>query len=194
LIDVARQGDNQTIIMALGFARLLAALALAAGAIGAVRAASVMAANSGFPFDARLLWCAVPLLSATLLVFAAGRRSLWSVWTPIGACSGFVVLTAWSLGLFFGPSTLLMLASGVAHGAAVRPGREAALAPLWFFFGATGFCAVLLVFHQVVRLIYRGQFSEPGIITVGTAVFVGLLMLLGVRGWIRAFRTNRHVV
>jgi hypothetical protein len=173
--------------MPLKVARILAAMAVAACAIGTARAAVVIRTNTGGPPDVLFLWTIAPFLFAATVLLSVGRRSFGAVWVPIGAMLGFVVLASWSLGLFFGWAALLLLGSGAAHVAAVRAGRMAFLIPVWALIGASGMCAVFFAYHQLmVAWLGGGQIIEAPLIEIGAEVFVALSALVVLASAVRS--------
>ena len=156
-------------------ARALAAASIVAWLFGVVRIGQTISANAGGPPDAStMVWMLAPLASAVTVLWAADRRSLAAVWVPIGLCSGFVVVAAWSLGLFFAWTAFLLLASGVMHGVAIKPRWSLTLVPVWFLLGATGLCVVVLLSHRM----RGGQYGEAEIIIHGARVFTALAALV----------------
>jgi hypothetical protein len=124
------------------------------------------------------LWTAVPFLSVVGVFMAARQRRLGPLWVLVGACWGFVVLAAWSLGPFFVWSGLLLLAAGLTHAVAIRAGWSAAFIPAWFAVGFTGLCAVLFTFGQLRAAWFGGRIVAAPIVVTGTWVFAGLAALL----------------
>ena len=163
--------------MAFRLTRILAALGFFASLGGIVPAAAVARAASGSALDNRLLWVLVPVLSAAAVFLLARRRSLEPMWALTGTCWGFVVVAAWSLGLFFAPSALLLLIASIAHLVALGPTRRAVLIPAWFLAGASGVCVLFLARDQLLTM-SRGQVIEAPAIVTGAWVFAGLVMFL----------------
>lgn len=129
--------------------RSKAAGLLSTGAILAAAAAvwptsNVFRANHG-GVDTRLLWVLVPLLSS-LGGFVAVRRPAWGpLWVLTGISFGFVVLTSWSIGLYFGPAAVLQFVAAIAHLASTRPTWRALPIPGWFVVGATTVCILFVL-------------------------------------------------
>ena len=156
-------------------ARALAAASIVAWLIGVVRIALALSANTGGPPDAStMLWMLAPLASAAALLWSTGRTSMAAVWVPVGFCWGFVVVSAWSLGLFFAWTALLLFAAGVTHSVAINPGWSVTLVPVWFLLGATGLCVAVLLIHQV----RGGQYGEAELIIYGARAFTALAALV----------------
>jgi hypothetical protein len=156
-------------------ARALAAASIVAWLIGVVRIALVLSANAGGPPDASTMsWMLAPLASAAAVLWSTGRRSLAAVWVPVGFCWGFVVVSAWSLGLFFAWTAFLLFASGVTHGVALKPRWSLTLVPVWFLIGATGLCGVVLLIHRL----RGGQYGEAEIIVHGARLFIALVAVV----------------
>jgi hypothetical protein len=97
------------------------------------------------------------------------------LWVAIGLCCGFVVLAAWSLGLFFVWSALWLLAAGIAHAVAIRAGWRVVVIPGWFALGASGLCAAFFAYGQIRAAFSGGQTIEAPIVVAGTWVFVSLI-------------------
>ena len=72
-------------------------------------------------------------------------RSVAFVWTTIGAVCGFVVLAAWSFGLFFFFEALILIVAGLVHLPTIAPRWKILTAPLWLIVGATGIDTVFLL-------------------------------------------------
>jgi hypothetical protein len=143
--------------------------------------------------DSRLLWALVPVTSAAWVSWLIRRRSLAGVWVLSGVSLGFVVLAAWSIGFFFAPSALVLLAAAVGHSVSMRPGWQALLIPAWFIAGPTGLCALFFVQAQLVVTVQGGQLTEAPAIVAGTELFVGVAALLLLEKGVRrmAAGTNR---
>jgi hypothetical protein len=151
--------------------RILALLALVL-AVAAVVPATVVVR------DSRLLWTLVPVISAAWVFWLIRRRSLAGVWVLSGVSLGFVVLAAWSIGFFFAPSALVLLAAAVGHSVSMRPGWQALLIPAWFIAGPTGLCALFFVVHRLAVTVQGGELTEAPAIVAGTELFVGVAALL----------------
>jgi hypothetical protein len=146
---------------------ILAGLALILAVGGVLPSVSIVA-------DSRLLWTLVPVMSAASVLWLIGRRSLSAVWVAAGVSLGFVVLGAWSVGLFFAPSAVLLLAAAGVHTVSVRAGWRAILVPAWLLIGATGLCALFFAYHQIVAWRQDAQLTQAPAIVAGTALFFGL--------------------
>jgi len=82
----------------------LASLSVAVCVLGSMRAIATVQANLtryNRPDAAALAWIAVPLALAITGMIATLRRSIGPIWLCTGALFGFVVVGAWSLGLFY---------------------------------------------------------------------------------------------
>lgn len=104
-------------------ARMLAAVAIAASVCGAGWAAVVFPPTR---HSGNLVWYIAPMLLSAAVFVAVGRRSLSGVWVPVGGALGLVVLGAWSVGIFFAPAALILIAGGVVGPIAadnIRPSR-----------------------------------------------------------------------
>jgi hypothetical protein len=164
--------------MAFRVTRIFAALALVASLAGIFPSVAIIRTNSGSGLDGRLLWMLVPILSAGVVFLLAPGRRLEPVWVLIGMSWGFVVAAAWSLGLFFAPSALLLLIAGFAHLMAIRPTWWAVLIPAWFLAGASGVCAMFFARDQLLAMSRGGQITEAPAIVAGTRLFVALVVFL----------------
>jgi hypothetical protein len=150
---------------------------------GVLRAVAAVRASTGAGPDALFFWTAVPFLSVVSAFVASGHSRLAPLWVAAGLCCSFVVLAAWSLGLFFAWSAVLLLAAGVAHAVTIRAGwRTVAAIVGWFAVGATGLCAALLAYGQARVILSGGRIitASPAIMVVGARSFVGLLAVLSV--------------
>jgi hypothetical protein len=168
-------------------ARILAAVAILASAIGAAWAAAVFQPKPG---GGNSVWYVTPVLLSAVVFMTVGRRSIGGVWVPIGATLGFVLIGLWSIGFFFAPAALLLLATGATHVAyvsAIRPQWRVLLIPLWVLVGASGMCVVFLTCHQVQSF---GRGSEAPFIIEGTGVFVVLVSLIGLASLIQSLLTK----
>ena len=177
---------------ATSLARALAAASIVAWLIGVVRIALALSANTGGPPDAStMLWMLAPLASAAAVLWSTGRRSLAAVWVPVGFCWGFVVVSAWSLGLFFAWTAFLLFTSGVTHCVAIKPRWSLTLVPVWSLLGATGLCGAVLLIHWL-----RGdRYGEAEIIIHGARTFTVLVALVvagaSARRWLPRDRALR---
>jgi len=127
-------------------ASFLATLSVATAAAMPVLVASRLnQVDAGADALRMLLWTIVPV---TLTI--AGRLTVRSErngirWMTIGALWGFVIAAAWSLGFFFAPAAILLLASGVgeAHARGTRL-WNGVVASLWILEGLFGLAVVML--------------------------------------------------
>ena len=99
------------------------------------------------------------------------------IWLCTGALFGFVVLAAWSLGLFYGYGAMVMLLAALAHLAAVRPGWRTLLVPVWVAAGAGSVSAVFFL-RDVSRSNAYTQVTHADAVLWGTWLFVAALVLL----------------
>jgi hypothetical protein len=173
--------------MASRITRILAGLGLILAVAGITPATSVVR-------DSRLLWTIVPVASAAWVFWLIPRRSFGGVWVLAGVSLGFVILGAWSIGLFFAPAALSLVAAAVGQSVSMRAGRQVLLVPAWLLAGPTGLCALFFVVHQMVAKLQGGQLTEAPAIVAGTWLFLGLtasfLIVTGVR-WL-ARRSERR--
>jgi hypothetical protein len=166
-------------------ARILAAAATVAACIAVWPAAGILRANPG-GMDSRLLWVLIPILASVGVLMAVRRPTWMPVWMLTGTSWGFVILAAWSVGLYFAPSALLLLFAGFIHLASTRPTWRALLIPAWFIAGATTVC-VLFVLRDLalspdVIIAEAPAVSIGARISVGVWVFLAFVTLLG---WLR---------
>lgn len=160
---------------------MLAGLALALSLMAIIPAIMVVRSGPGGGLDARVVWVFVPVLSAGGVLALVNRRHHASVWFLTGACCGFVVLAGFSLGPFFLPSALLLLAAAIAHTAAFRVAWRALLIPAWFLAGATSPCVLMLARDYWMSTLggYGPIGSAPAIVT-GSRIFGGLIAFLAI--------------
>ena len=126
----------------------VACLSVALCVLGSMRAVATFRANLT-PLNsadiAVLAWMALPLALATTGMLASLSRWMGPIWICTGALFGFVIVAAWSLGLFYGYGALVMFVAALIHLAAVRPGWKTVLVPLWMLAGTSGVSAVFFV-------------------------------------------------
>jgi hypothetical protein len=123
-------------------ATIAAALGLGAGLIAPVRVVNTFVSNTGHGPGILGLWMIVPIAAGATAIGAVRTQSVGLVWTAVGAVWGFVILGAWSFGLFFAWEALALLSAGVLHLVAVGRLGNVLLAPLWFMAGLTSLCPV----------------------------------------------------
>ena len=108
-----------------------------------------------------------PLALGAISVLAVRTRSIGFVWSVVGGVWAFVVLGAWSLGLFFGWEALALLVAAVLHLVAIEAGWRAVRALLWFVLGGSALCVLFLALDAV-------QSMAPGVrVTHAPAVVFG---------------------
>ena len=162
--------------MGLRTARALAAIAFIASLLAIVPAVAIVSAN-GPGLDARVLWTLVPILSAGGAFLLARRPHIGPMWLLAGTCSGFAVLGAMSLGIYFAPAAILLLVAAIAHMTAMRVRWQAILFPLWFLTGATGVCVLFLVSDLLEDSPHVHVSPAPALV-FGAEVFAGLVLLM----------------
>jgi hypothetical protein len=84
------------------------------------------------------------LVLGALCILAVRTRSMAPIWAVVGGVWAFVVLGAWSLGLFFGWEAFALLVAAVLHLVAIDAGWRAVRAPLWAVVGGSALCVLLL--------------------------------------------------
>jgi hypothetical protein len=151
----------------------LAAMSVALCVLGSMRAAAVFR----FARPQVLAWMPVPLALAIAGTLASLSRWMGPIWLCTGALFGFVILGAWSLGLFYGYGAMVMLLAALAHLAAVRPGWRTLLVPVWVAAGAGGVSAVFFL-RDVSRSNAYMQVTHADAVLWGTWLFVAALVLL----------------
>lgn len=177
--------------MAVRTARIVAVVAFIASLAAVVPAALVVRVAPGSIVDVRLLWVLLPISACSGVVVLAGRTSVAPVWFLTGACWGFVVLGAWSLGLFFAPAALFLLGAAIAHLVIARPGFRAAVAPLWFLWGATGVAALFFVRDWAVAFFGSLEITSAPAIVAGTWAFAALTPIVAIT---RIFESRQDAV
>jgi hypothetical protein len=166
---------------AMKVARVLARLAFALSLVGIIPAAAIVRSGPGGSLDGRLLWVLVPVLSAAGVLAMVNRRHHPPVWFLTGSCCGFVVLAGFSLGPYFLPSALLLLAAAVVHTSAFGVAWRALLIPAWFLAGATSPCALLLARDYWVGMSAGlGAIGSAPAIVAGSLIFAGLIGFLAI--------------
>jgi hypothetical protein len=136
------------------------------GWLGAFRAERAIVANTGGAGHLSP-WVIVPLALGAISVLAVRSRSIGFVWSVVGGVWAFVVLGAWSLGLFFGWEALALLLAAVLHLVAIEAGWKAVRALLWFVLGGSALCVLILARDAV-------QSMAPGVrVTHAPAVVFG---------------------
>ena len=150
-----------------------ASISVALCVLGSMRAAAV------FRFDQPqvLAWTPLPVGLAIIGTLASLSRWMGPIWLCTGALFGFVVLGAWSLGLFYGYGAMVMLLAALAHLAAARPGWRTLLVPVWVAAGAGGVSAVFFL-RDVSRSNAFMQVTHADAVLWGTWLFVAALVLL----------------
>ena len=178
-------------------ALLLATLSVAAAA--AMQALVVSRLNNvdaGADSRRMLLWTIVPVTLTIVGRLTARRERNGIRWMAIGALWGFVIATAWSLGFFFAPAAILLLASGIVetHARGTRL-WNAVFALLWMLEGLFGLVVVMLAVLLVGALlgnryvVFPGQTREfstfvtsvafsPEALTFGTWMFMSVSSVL----------------
>jgi hypothetical protein len=109
-----------------------------------------------------LLFTAVPILLTIGGLFASQRDRDWVTWTAIGGLWGFVVLGAWSIGLFFVPAAIFLLASGLLRADARRNWWNVVLVPLWMLQGVCATAMLFLVVTVAREILGGARFVLPG--------------------------------
>jgi hypothetical protein len=166
--------------MASRMTRILAGLGLILAIVGVLPATAIVR-------DSRLLWTLVPVMSAAWVFCLIPRRGFAAVWVLTGVSLGFVVLAAWSIGLFFAPSALLLVATAVGHSVSMRAGWQAVLVPAWLLAGPTGLCVLFFVRDQMLAKSQGEELTEAPAIVAGTRLFLAVAAFLVVVTSVRWF-------
>src|SRR5262249_20309488 len=127
--------------------------------------------------SAALAWMAVPLALAMTGTIATLGRWIGPIWVCTGALFGFVVLGAWSLGLFYAYGALVMFVAAILHLFAVRAGWRALLAPIWMLAGVGGLSTTFFVLDQL-RSTEHVHVTHAPIVVWGSWLFVAVSALL----------------
>jgi hypothetical protein len=158
----------------------LASLSVAVCVLGSVRAIATVRANLteyNRPDTIALAWMAVPLTLAITGMIATLSCWIGPIWVCTGALFGFVVLGAWSLGLFYVYGALVMLAAALIHLLAVRAGWRTLVAPIWMLAGVGGLSAAFFVLDDFRNTEYLHVTHAP-IVVWGSWLFVTVCPLL----------------
>jgi len=154
----------------------VACLSVALCVLGSMRAVATFRANLT-PLNsadiAVLAWMALPLALATTGMLASLSRWMGPIWICTGALFGFVIVAAWSLGLFYGYGALVMFVAALIHLAAVRPGWKTVLVPLWMLAGTSGVSAVFFVRDVFQSNEYQYVTHAP-IVVWGSETFIAI--------------------
>jgi hypothetical protein len=181
----------------------LAALSVAASTAPTLLAIFLrISGQSAGEDDARLLIVtALPILLTIVGLWAARGDRDWVTWTAIGGLWGFVIVGAWSVGLFFVPAALLLSASGLARVDARRAWWNVLLVPLWAIEGVSAIAILLLLIAIAREILGYARFVLPGqtrefSTEIGTISFVPETVMSG--AWLFAgmscFLTACYVV
>lgn len=131
-----------------------------------------------------LLFTAIPILLAINGLFGTLGNRNWVIWTAIGGLWGFVVIGAWSIGLFFIPAAVLLSASGLARAESRRNWWNLVLGPLWIVEGVSATASFFLGLAVVRELLGYARFVLPGQTRefpagAGTIVFIPEAVMFG---------------
>jgi hypothetical protein len=155
-------------------------LSVAICVLGSLRAIATVQANLtqyNRADTAVLAWMVLPLTLAITGMIATLGRSIGPIWLCTGALFGFVVLGAWSLGLFYVYGALMMCAAALVHLAAVRAGWRVLLAPIWMLAGVGGLSTAFFVLDELRNTAYRRVTHAP-IVVWGSWLFLAVCVLL----------------
>jgi len=143
-----------------------------------------------------LLWMVVPIALTIVGLLATRGNRIEVKWAAVGALWAFVIAAAWSLGFFFAPAAILLLASGVveahARGTRLWNGFSALLWTLEGLFGLAVAMLAVLVSSELLAgryVVFPGQTREfstfvasvafiPEALTFGAWMFVSVSSVL----------------
>ena len=106
---------------------------------------------------------ALPLAFSIAGTAASHRNSIGPMWAAIGGLFGCVLVGALSVGRFFAPAAIALLAAGAAHLVAERPRWCALIIPLWIAVGLFAIPVVSLGAAVMQRLIGGGVIFNDAI-------------------------------
>src|SRR6185503_3836764 len=96
---------------------------------------------------------ALPLTFAIAAVAASRAGSTGPMWAAIGAMAGFVIVSSFSIGEFFAPAAVALLAAGFAHLVAVKSWWRTLTAPFWALVGVFAIPVFFFVAAVVQRML-----------------------------------------
>jgi hypothetical protein len=137
----------------------VASLSAASCFLGSLRAVARLRISQ----PVMLGWTAMPLIFSVVGMLASLGPYIGPIWLSTGALFAVVVLGAWSLGLFYAYTALLMFVAAIIHLVAVRAGWKTLLVPLWMLAGAGGLCGLLFL---------RDMLQSNGLVNVTHAPIV----------------------
>jgi hypothetical protein len=124
-----------------------------------------------------LMWMALPMTLGVAGMISSLSRWMGPIWLCTGGLFGFMILAAWSLGLFYAYAALVMFVAALVHLATVRPRWKSLLAPLWLLNGAGSVAALFFVRDVLRSSEYRHVTYAPAIVW-GSSLFVALSVVL----------------
>jgi hypothetical protein len=159
---------------------VMASLSVALSVLGSMRAVATFRANLT-PFNRAdivvLVWMALPMTLGVAGMISSLSRWMGPIWLCTGGLFGFVILAAWSLGLFYAYAALTMFVAALVHLTTVRPRWRTLFAPLWLLDGAAALAAVFFVGDALLNSESMQVTHAPAVVW-GTSLFVAASMAL----------------
>ena len=172
----------------------LSAIATGSAAIAAINVVRILGRETS---PVAVVWLASMIAVTATGIFGAKSRAAAIVWGTSGGVFGFVAIASGSIGVFFAPAALLLLAAGIAASIDERVGWRTLWMPIYLFVGATAMAAVTLLMASLQgSVISRPGFSQqsklvpPAIVFWGSAAFVVLIVILACRAVTTLFRSG----
>jgi hypothetical protein len=174
---------------------VVASLSVALCVLGSMRAVATFRANLT-PFNRAdtvvLMWMVLPMTLGAAGMMSSLSRWMGPIWLCTGGLFGFVILAAWSLGLFYAYAAVVMLVAALVHLTAVRPHWRTLLAPLWLLNGAGAVAAVFFV-RDVLQNNEYMHVTHAAAVVWGTWLFIAVSLLLLFFYGVAAVRTPARV-
>lgn len=158
----------------------VASLGMALCVLGSMRAVSTFRANL-MPFNRGdivvLMWMALPMALGVAGMISSLGRWMAPIWLCTGGLFGFVILAAWSLGLFYAYAALMMFVAALVHLTTIRPRWRTVLAPLWLLDGAGAIAAVFFVRDALQNSAQRYVIQARAVVW-GNSLFIAVSLVL----------------